>query len=219
MKRKVLLIIIAILALTCWAPMAFADCTFDLTAINDTSVGPGPYVQVVVDLIDSTHAEITATAYDGYKMGDGSSFGLNFNGPVTISSGPTFYDPKTSIVPVTPGLPNQANNTGYLSNSSTNNVDGWGNFNTVFSVQSMNAADNFDVINFIATLGTGSWASCGDVLLSDIENGIYPAVAHVQSQSDLTKTGFASVPLPPSVLLMGSGLLGLGVLGWRRKRC
>lgn len=30
--------------------------------------------------------------------------------------------------------------------------------------------------------------------------------------------GFAScVPIPPSVLLMGSGLLGLGLLGWRRR--
>jgi hypothetical protein len=27
-----------------------------------------------------------------------------------------------------------------------------------------------------------------------------------------------STPLPPSVLLLGSGLLGLGLLGWRRKR-
>ena len=28
----------------------------------------------------------------------------------------------------------------------------------------------------------------------------------------------SSVPLPPSVLLLGSGLLGLGAMGWRRKR-
>jgi hypothetical protein len=28
----------------------------------------------------------------------------------------------------------------------------------------------------------------------------------------------ASVPLPPSVFLLGSGLLGLGLLGWRRRR-
>jgi hypothetical protein len=28
----------------------------------------------------------------------------------------------------------------------------------------------------------------------------------------------AHTPLPPSALLLGSGLLGLGLLGWRRKR-
>jgi hypothetical protein len=227
MKRK-FLILAAILAVACWAPMAFANCTFDLTAIN-VEIGPAPYVQVVVDLIDSTHAEITATAYDGYKMGDGGAFGVNFNGVVTISStningtfsDPTFYDPKTSIVPVSPGWPNpqgsDANDyTHYLANS-TKNVDGWGDFNTVFSVKSFDSGDNFDVINFIATLTSGTWGTCEDVLLWDIEHGIYPAVAHVQNP--ITKeTGYASVPLPPSVFLLGSGLLGLGLVGWRRKK-
>ena len=28
----------------------------------------------------------------------------------------------------------------------------------------------------------------------------------------------AHTPVPPSVLLLGSGLLGLGALGWRRRR-
>jgi hypothetical protein len=31
-------------------------------------------------------------------------------------------------------------------------------------------------------------------------------------------TGVHPVPLPPSVLLMGSGLLGLGLVGWRRRQ-
>jgi hypothetical protein len=29
---------------------------------------------------------------------------------------------------------------------------------------------------------------------------------------------YTPVPLPPSVMLLGSGLMGLGLLGWRRKR-
>ena len=29
---------------------------------------------------------------------------------------------------------------------------------------------------------------------------------------------YVNVPIPPSVLLMGSGLLGLGLVGWRRRQ-
>jgi hypothetical protein len=32
-----------------------------------------------------------------------------------------------------------------------------------------------------------------------------------------TMTGYTDAPVPPSALLLGSGLLGLGLLGWRRK--
>ena len=35
-------------------------------------------------------------------------------------------------------------------------------------------------------------------------------------QTTLTFSAHA-VPLPPSVLLLGTGLLGMGLLGWRRK--
>ncbi len=224
MRRK-LLIMLAVLAVACWAPAALADiCTFDLTAINDLSIGSGPFVQVQVNQTSGTTAMITATAYDPYQMGDGSAFGLNFNGPVSIS-GLTFYDPVTSIIPVTPGLPspqnaNPSGYTGYLANS-PQNVDGWGDFSTVFSVQSMSADDNFEVITFAATLFSGTWASCANVLLSDVANGVYPAVAHVLNPTitgGAANTGFASVPLPPSVLLLGSGLLGLAGLGFRSRR-
>jgi hypothetical protein len=36
---------------------------------------------------------------------------------------------------------------------------------------------------------------------------------------EISKTGSASfVPLPPGFVLLGSGLLGLGAVGWRRRR-
>jgi hypothetical protein len=41
----------------------------------------------------------------------------------------------------------------------------------------------------------------------------------IYDKSTLTlTTSLLPVPLPPSVLLLGSGLMGLGLLGWRRRR-
>jgi hypothetical protein len=39
-----------------------------------------------------------------------------------------------------------------------------------------------------------------------------------EADNKLVQSGTAVVPLPPSVLLLGSGLLGLGAIGWRRRR-
>ena len=39
-----------------------------------------------------------------------------------------------------------------------------------------------------------------------------------QGAYTITLEGVSAVPLPPSVLLMGTGILGLVGLGWRRSR-
>ena len=48
-------------------------------------------------------------------------------------------------------------------------------------------------------------------LASDYDTGVFIPTA-------LWTYSVAAVPLPPSALLLGSGLLGLGLLGYRRKR-
>jgi hypothetical protein len=84
--------------------------------------------------------------------------------------------------------------------------------------------------------GGGDYAMVGPNYVAGNGGGKFGIEPLVQSQMVFTLTGFtgtlgdisnvqfnygtalASVPIPPSVLLMGSGLLGLGLVGWRRRQ-
>jgi hypothetical protein len=48
--------------------------------------------------------------------------------------------------------------------------------------------------------------------------GITSGTTLTYAQCNFGTEGAAVVPVPPAVLLLGSGLLGLGFLGWRRKK-
>ncbi len=62
-----------------------------------------------------------------------------------------------------------------------------------------NNAPNGEDYAFINDWGVGKWNDVG-------------------VPQSIAKSGIIETPLPPSVLLLGSGLLGLGALGWRRRR-
>jgi len=64
---------------------------------------------------------------------------------------------------------------------------------------------------------TGEWFSA-DFLQTGTVRVILPEGAAFTSESGVFLTQTAVVPLPGSLLLFGSGLLGLGAAGWRRKR-
>jgi hypothetical protein len=64
-----------------------------------------------------------------------------------------------------------------------------------------------------STLPNTWWFGVEDLITSGSDKDFQDLVFQLQVQP-----GGGSVPLPPSVYLMGSGLLGLGLLRWRRLR-
>jgi hypothetical protein len=55
-------------------------------------------------------------------------------------------------------------------------------------------------------------------VIATLDEGSTVVGIHVQSFGHSGSESFVNVPLPPSVLLLGSGLVGLGLRGFRRRR-
>jgi hypothetical protein len=81
----------------------------------------------------------------------------------------------------------------------------------------LGTSGDYDIAAITWTIGTGGLNNQVDIDLSDLDElsspwGFYWGTATCSND------GFSGcVPVPPSVLLMGSGLLGVGLLGWRRR--
>jgi len=202
MKRK-LFILLALVALLGWAFIAnaaYVDLgTYTLSEPNssiDTSIFPPPYAKVQVLLDDAAEkAEFVFTAQGPYLLAGNEAMDLNintFNGAFTIDS------TTANVGTVT------------LSSQGSGTVDGFGTFNV-----RIKSANNGPTQRF--TTGTIILGGIEATNFSELLSPKFFAVHWINPVVTGTNTGFASVPLPGAVLLLGAGLVRLAAYARRRR--
>lgn len=244
MKRK-LLVLLAIVAVTCWAATASAvlsDVTFtgssgSLSASAEFTVSGNT---LTITLINTGAADclVPADALTALFWKQPATWNLSPGTATLLSTNEIIYGAGTTITT------NVGGEFEFLQGLS--GVPGGGNAGIssagfgVFGAPNLGGVDlnansggaidglDYGILSAGDNTATGNTGLTGNPMIkneviftltgaSGIDLADLSGVA-VQYGTSFTSEPSFGIPIPPSAVLMGSGLLGLGLMGWRRRR-
>jgi hypothetical protein len=219
MRRFSMICAVLALMLVCVPGLAKADLLY-LQGVNY------PNVSAMVDFsylgIDPEHGTISVSLKNTASISSAFT-GFAFNAPGNVTGLGTFtgpnvdwtvvYTPNAINTPMQFGFFDLAAITGPNFNGGTPPNGIWNGKTGVFSIgvtgTNMNTLTTSSFLSLFSDLG-------GNVGVPENFVGRVQAIGLCGDGSDVAIP--SNVPIPPSALLMGSGLLGIGLVGWRQKK-
>jgi hypothetical protein len=174
-----------------------------------------PYASVLVNRTSNTTANIT---FNSLTNSDGTTFLMGATKAADVNVNATTFTIGSLAGTALPTFTN-----GALSDGGSGTVAGFGTFNQRVD-SAAGFASSHNQISFTLTNAAPTWFSASSVLIPDAKGFTvaihgFACTAPCNAAVAALGGGFATViPEPASLLLFGSGLAGITLLQWKRRK-